>query len=239
MATLIQPSFQKMSFFELYLRTTNRPQNQLFTGFMVVTMSFLVFAMWPESTESRGYDSMLTRMGIRRARVEVGCEWVGNDHTCFLQAKRQVQRGEKMFQIPTEAVMQAATIKEEPALSMSHNTSHIWKMFPFTSPHSTHTHTTWPHSAQDSPYELSNTHHTTEEILSMESEALKSAMQESGLVHEYFFQPFAVFFKIWHEYKMGSSSELYQWISMMPKQPNHGMPSSGSSVARGCVVMRL
>eukprot|EP01061_Rhynchopus_euleeides_P041997 TRINITY_DN73389_c0_g1_i1.p2 TRINITY_DN73389_c0_g1~~TRINITY_DN73389_c0_g1_i1.p2 ORF type:complete len:525 (+),score=236.88 TRINITY_DN73389_c0_g1_i1:91-1665(+) len=152
--------------------------NQLFTGFMVVTMSFLVFAMFPEWSETRGLDSMLTRMGVRRSRVEVGCTGYGEARTCSLQAKKAVQPGEKMFQIPQESVMQAQTIADEAVFK---------------------------------------------EVLASNNEALRDAMSSADLMPEFFYSPFVVFFKIWHERKLGSSSELYQWFEMMPKQPNHGL----------------
>eukprot|EP01064_Diplonema_japonicum_P000821 TRINITY_DN10552_c0_g3_i1.p2 TRINITY_DN10552_c0_g3~~TRINITY_DN10552_c0_g3_i1.p2 ORF type:complete len:521 (+),score=197.70 TRINITY_DN10552_c0_g3_i1:66-1628(+) len=152
--------------------------NQLFTGFMAVTASFLVFALWPEMTETRGYDAYLTKLGVRRSRVETVCSGSGDDRTCGLVAKRNIDRGERVITIPTSAIIQTTTIIKEPSF---------------------------------------------EKALAHDSESLISGFAEAALPMEYLYPAFVMSFKLWHEKKMGSSSELYAWFDLLPKKINHAM----------------
>eukprot|EP01059_Diplonema_ambulator_P015798 TRINITY_DN26_c0_g1_i1.p1 TRINITY_DN26_c0_g1~~TRINITY_DN26_c0_g1_i1.p1 ORF type:complete len:528 (+),score=212.82 TRINITY_DN26_c0_g1_i1:56-1639(+) len=152
--------------------------NQLFSGFMAVTMSFLVFAMWPEMSETKGYDKYIAKLGVRRSRVETVCTGSGEDRVCGLVAKRNIDRGEKVLTIPMSAIIQAQTIAKEPVF---------------------------------------------EKALPHESPELIAGFAEAGLPKEYFYPAFVMTFKLWHEQKMGSSSELYAWFDLLPKKPSHAM----------------
>lgn len=152
--------------------------NQLFTGFMAVTMSFLVFALWPEFSETKGYDNYLARLGVKRSRVETVCTGSGDERVCGLVARRNIDRGERVITIPTSSIIQAQTIMKEPTL---------------------------------------------EKALSLESNEVITGFAEAGLPKEYFYPAFVMTFKLWHEKKMGSSSELYAWFDLLPKKPSHAM----------------
>eukprot|EP01063_Lacrimia_lanifica_P000698 TRINITY_DN10362_c0_g1_i1.p1 TRINITY_DN10362_c0_g1~~TRINITY_DN10362_c0_g1_i1.p1 ORF type:complete len:529 (+),score=212.35 TRINITY_DN10362_c0_g1_i1:49-1635(+) len=87
--------------------------NQLFTGFMVAVMSFLVFALWPDMSETRHYEAMLSKMNVKRGRVTVACEGSGTGRECGLFTRKPVSRGDTLLTIPySSAVLYGDVLKE-------------------------------------------------------------------------------------------------------------------------------
>ena len=181
-------------------------QFHILGGLAVAGITFFAYTKLPEFefSQTGAYDSWLASEGIKSSKVSIKCTGSGASKHCHLEAKKAVSRGDKMFQIPMSSVIQAASIVKETAFGM--------------------TKALLPHSLP--VLVLQTRPHTTENVLDPESETAKLAFAEVSLPLEYMFSPFAVTFKLWHERKQGSSSDLAAWFDLMPTTPKHRMDTA-------------
>eukprot|EP01065_Artemidia_motanka_P043224 TRINITY_DN595_c1_g1_i1.p1 TRINITY_DN595_c1_g1~~TRINITY_DN595_c1_g1_i1.p1 ORF type:complete len:543 (+),score=228.58 TRINITY_DN595_c1_g1_i1:98-1726(+) len=81
-------------------------------------LAVIVWLLWPAANyQTADYEAYLSRIGIRRGKVDISCNGTEVNRWCRLSAKRNLQQGEKVLHIPIDSIIGIQNVLQEGELA--------------------------------------------------------------------------------------------------------------------------
>lgn len=161
--------------------------------------AIFLFLSTDELNSTAAYDAWLSSLGVRRSKVEVSCNGTGAARSCRLRARRHISTGERVVQLPPEAVFDLPSILGEEgelvrALQLAGEEGEPTPLATVLQ------NTSWWPDFKTAHYHLPGIDREPEHQLGE------------------LWPAFIVAVKLWHERRLGPRSALHAWMQLLPQE---------------------